>query len=122
MQDNVMQVHAQPYIKLVQANMELFTQFSTSPEVTSQAGVNPSQLFQQASQSATNLMQSGAFARLLQGMLKNYTEFVTEVGQSAMSAASQVQASLVQQVQTASESAGEVVDVAEARGRRRSGS
>ena len=32
MQDNVMQFQAQPFVKLVQANMELLTQFSTSSE------------------------------------------------------------------------------------------
>jgi len=115
MQDNVMQVPAQPYVKLMQANMNLFTEFSTSPEVSAQASANASQLFQQATQSAMNVMQSSAFTRLVQGMLKNYTEFVTELGQGAMLAMSQGQASLVNRVQQA---AGEVVDAADARGRR----
>jgi len=110
-----MQVQAQPYIKLVQANMDLFTQFSTSPEVSEQASTNASQLFQQASQSAMKLMQSSAFTRLVQGMLKNYTEFLTEVSQGAMQAMSQGQAQLASGMQQAT---AEVIDAAEVRGRR----
>ena len=36
MEDNVMQVPMQPYVRLAQANMDLLTRFATSPEVTSQ--------------------------------------------------------------------------------------
>ena len=97
MQSNIMQTQAQPFLKLVQANMDLLTQFSTSPEVTSQATANASQLFQQGTASAMKFMHSGAFAHLMQGMMKNYTEFLTELGQSTMAIASQGQAALLQQ-------------------------
>ena len=60
MQD-VIQAQMQPFFKLAQANMDLLTRFSTSPEVTAQATANASQLFQQATESAMKLMQSGAF-------------------------------------------------------------
>ena len=115
MQDNIMQAQAQPFLKLVQANINLLTQFSTSPEVTSQATANASQLFQQGSASAMNLMHSGAFAHLMQGMLKNYTEFLMEVGQSTMAMMSQGQAALLRQTQEATDS---VIDATETRGRR----
>jgi hypothetical protein len=115
MQDNLMQAQTQPFVKLAQANMDLFTRFSTSPEITAQASANASQLFLQASESAMKLMQSGAFANMMQGMLKNYTEFLTEVSQSSMALLSQGQATMTRQVQ---EATNEVIDATDARGRR----
>ena len=115
MQDNLMQAQTQPFVKLAQANMDLLTRFSTSPEVTSQASANASQLFQQVSESAMKLMQSGAFMNMMQGMLKNYTEFLTEVSQSSMAMLSQGQATMTRQVQ---EATNEVIDATDARGRR----
>ncbi len=115
MQDNLMQAQTQPFVKLAQANMDLLTRFSTSPEVSAQASANASQLFQQASESAMKLMQSGAFAHLMQGMLKNYTEFLTELSQSGMAMLSQGQAAMTHQVQEATDG---VIDATEARSRR----
>jgi uncharacterized membrane-anchored protein YhcB (DUF1043 family) len=115
MQDNLMQAQTQPFVKLAQANMDLVTRFSTSPEVTAQASANASQLFQQASESAMKLMQSGAFAHLMQGMLKNYTEFFAELSQSGMAMLSQGQAAMTHQVEEATNS---VIDATDTRGRR----
>lgn len=115
MQDNLMQSQSLPFIKLAQANMELLTRFSTSPEVTAQASANASQMFQQATDTAMKLMHSGAFAHLMQGMLKNYTEFLTDVGQSSLSMLSQGQAAMTRQVQEATDG---VIDASEVRGRR----
>lgn len=42
MQDNAMQAAMQPYVKLVQTNLELLVRFSTSPEVAAQAASTPS--------------------------------------------------------------------------------
>jgi hypothetical protein len=114
MQD-VIQAQMQPFFKLAQANMDLLTRFSTSPEVTAQATANASQLFQQATESAMKLMQSGAFAHVMQGMLKNYTEFMAELSQSGMAMMSQGQAALARQVQEASHG---VIDATEVRTRR----
>ena len=115
MQDNVMQDQTQPFLKLAQANMQLLTQFTTSREVTSQATSDVNQLFQQANESTLKLLQSGAFAHLLQGMLKNYTEFLTELSQSAVTMMSQGQAALVSQTQDATNG---VIEATELRGRR----
>ena len=115
MQDTTMQAQTQPFVKLAQANMDLFTRFSTSPEVTSQTTTNVGQLFQQATESAMKLMQSGAFAHMMQGMLKNYSEFLTELSQSGMALMSQGQAAMTRQVQEATDG---VIDATEARGRR----
>jgi hypothetical protein len=111
MQDYAIHASSQPFIKLVQSNMDLITRFSTSPEVTAQA----QRVFQQASESALGLMQSGAFAQVVQGLLKNYTEFLIEANQSTLSLLSQGQAAIVRQAQEYSENA---VDIASARGRR----
>jgi hypothetical protein len=98
MQDNLVQAQLQPFVNLVQANMDLLTRFSTSPEITAQASANASQFFQQASESAMKLMQSGAFAQVMQGMLKNYTEFLMELSQSGMAVLSQGQSVMSRQV------------------------
>ena len=114
MQD-VIHAQMQPFFKLAQANMDLLTRFSTSPEVTAQATANASQLFQQAAESAMKLMQSNAFAHVMQGMLKNYTEFMAELSQGGMAIMSQGQAALARQVQEATHG---VVDATEVRARR----
>lgn len=101
MQDSLIQAQTQPFVKLAQSNMDLLTRFTSSPEVTAQAGANVSQLFQQASESAMKLMQSAAFGQMMQGMLKNYTEFLSEISQSGMAMLSQGQAEITQQVQKA---------------------
>jgi hypothetical protein len=111
MQDKLMQAQTQPFIKLAQANMELLTRFSSSPEMTAQA----TSLFQQATESSKSLLQSGAFTQMMQGMLKNYSEFFMELSQSTMALMGQGQAMLVRQV----EEAGDVViDATDARVRR----
>ena len=98
-----MQAQTQPFVRLMQANMDLLTRFLTSPQVKSQVPANSSLLFQQASEAAMKLMQSGAFADLFQGMLKNYTEFLTELSQSSMEMMSQGQASMTRQLQDAAD-------------------
>jgi hypothetical protein len=111
MQDNTMQAQVQPFVKLVQANVDVLTQFSTSSEVTSQATAIASQLFQQATESATKLMQSGAFANMMQGLLKNYTEFLTELGRTTMAMMSEGQAALLRQTQEATSGVIEATDM-----------
>ena len=102
MQDNILQTAMQPYIKLVQANMELLSKFSTSPDVMSQAAASAQSFLQQGQESGSSLVQSKAFAQLVQGMLKNYTEFLTEVGQASVAMLTQGQAAMMQQVQEVS--------------------
>jgi hypothetical protein len=110
-----MQAQAQPFVKLAQANMELLTRFWTSPEVESQATANASALFQQASASAMKLMQSGASAHLMQGMLQNYTEFLAEMYQGWTTMIGQSQTALMRQVQQGTDN---VIDATAERGRR----
>ncbi len=115
MQDRVMQAQTQPFIKLAQANMDLLTRFSTSPEVTSEANANASHFFQQATDSAMKLMQSGAFTHMMQGMLKNYTEFLTELSHGGMAMLAQGQAAFTRQAQEMKHG---VIEAADAGGRR----
>jgi hypothetical protein len=110
-----MQLPIQPFIKLAQANMELLTRFSTSPEVVSQSAAIAQALVQQSQHAASSLMQSSAFTHLTEGLLKNYTEFVAEWSHSAMTALAQAPAAMVARAQ---EVTGNVIDVTEARGRR----
>lgn len=118
MQDSItMQTPMQPFIKLVQSNMALLSQFSLSPEVVSQAMANAQSLFQREPGAANNLAQSNAFGQLMQGMLKNYTEFVAELGQSGMTLLAQGQAAMLQKAEDASETAA-AESRSDARGRR----
>ena len=84
----------QPFVKLVQANMDLMTQFTVRPDVFS---------------------QPTAFVGVMQGLMKNYTEFFTEISQSGAAMLSQGQAAFMQQTRDA---ASNVVDVAQAGTRR----
>lgn len=115
MQDNLIQPAMQPFLKLAQANMELFSSFSMSPEVVSRSMADAQKLFQQVQGSVMSLSQSDAFAQLMQGLTKNYTEFATELAHSGMALMSQGQAALMRQAQQAT---GNVVDAAEERVRR----
>jgi hypothetical protein len=116
MQDNQLQnsVQAtmQPFIKLVQANMALLTKFSVpleAPPVPTAAG--PIQMMQQGQEAATKMMQSTAMVNLMQGLAKNYTEFMNEFAQSSMALLSQSQEAIVKQTREASS---KVVDATQA--------
>jgi len=105
----------QPFVKLAQSNVELVQQFMASPEVASHSMASVQTLMQQAQESTMKLAQSNAFASLMQGMLKNYTEFMMSVGQSSMQAMAQGQQALVQHGQ---EAVGNVIDATDAKARR----
>lgn len=118
MQDNAMQAAFQPYVKLVQSNMELLGRYSMSPEAMSQAMANAQSLFTPGQgASPAFLAQSPAFAELAQGMIRNYTEFMTEVAQSSIALLAQGQAAWIQQAQQASEGVAHVTEVRSRRAR-----
>jgi len=114
MQDAVMQSAFQPFLKLIQSNMALLTQFSMSPEVISQVMSNIQSQFQQGQGSAPRLAQSNAFGELMQGMMRNYAEFMTELGRGSMAMMAQGQSAMMEQAQEAVER----VATSDARGRR----
>jgi uncharacterized membrane-anchored protein YhcB (DUF1043 family) len=115
MQENLMQAQTQPFVKLAQANMDLFSKFSSSPEVTLQATANATNLFQQATESATKLMHSRSFAHMVQGLMKNYVDFMMELSQTSTALLGQSQAALVRQTQEVSDT---MVEAGKAQGRR----
>jgi len=105
MQDILQSSAMQPFIKLAQGNMQLLTEFSTSPEVAGKFQENAQTLFKQGQESATQLFQSNAFLRMMQGMMKNYSEFMLEFSQSGMAALAQGQQQMLSQVQEVTETA-----------------
>jgi len=111
----IFQSALQPLTTLTQANMDLITKFSASAEVTSQAISDAQKLFQQAQESAMKLAHSQAFAGLMQGFMKNYTEFLTEISHSATAIFSQGQATFMQQ---ANEVTSNVVEATQSGARR----
>lgn len=106
MQDNPLQ----PYFKLAQSNIALMTQFTLSPELVTQAMGNVQSLFQGGQ--ARPIAPSTAWVDLAQGLVKNYTEFLLEVGQGGLAMLAQGQAALLRQAQEASS---HVVDATTAR-------
>jgi len=116
MQSNLVQTEMiQPFVKLAQSNMELWSKFSLSPDVMSEATRNMKNLWEQSRTSTASLAGSQAFTALMQGMVKNYTDFVSELTQSTYAAMSQGQATFLQQTQEATTN---VIDAADARTRR----
>ena len=74
-----------PYAKLMRANMELIAKFSTSPEVLSRTLGTAPKLADSGRDAAMNLFASNAFNDFLLGLVKNWMEFLTDLGQSALS-------------------------------------
>jgi hypothetical protein len=105
----------QPFVRLAQANMELWSKFSLSPEVMSEATRNMKNFWEQSQTSAASLARSEAFTGLMQGMVRNYTDFVSELSQSTYAMMSQGQAALLQQTQEATSN---VIDATDAQARR----
>ena len=113
-ENNLMENAIQPFIQLAQNNLELVKTLSqssatASPSVAGAQGQNP------FLQGAGNLLQPTAFMQLMQGTVKNYTEFMMTLGQNTVSALNQTQASMVREGRTMADN---VADATEARRRR----
>jgi hypothetical protein len=115
MQDSVIQPLTQPFLKLIRANMDLLSRFSTSSESLSQSLTDAQRLVQQGQGSMTNLFQSKEFVHLMQGMLRNYTEFLTETGQNALAMLAWGQQAATRQIE---EGSAKVIDASEALAKR----
>lgn len=116
MQNMFMQPAMQPFINLVQSNMALLARYSMSPEAMTQAMANAQKMAKgEQPTTGVDLVQSTAFAELMQGMIQNYTVFMTELGQSGMAMLAQGQAAMMKNVQDAGEGS---TGTAEARARR----
>ena len=116
MQANIAQTEViQPFVKLAQANMELLSKFSLSPEMMNEATRTMKNFWEQSQTSTASLARSQAFTGLVQGMMKNYTDFVSDVSQSTYAMMSQGQATFLHQAQ---EATANVIDATDARTRR----
>ena len=93
---NPLLMSTQPAVKLVTANLEMMMRFTSSPEVLSHAMLATSQMVQQAGAHTLQLMQTDAFARLVQGMMRNYTEFLGESGRDAVTWMQEGQTALIE--------------------------
>lgn len=80
-----------PYSKLMRANMELIAKFSTAPEVMARTlGTSP-KLSGSGLDAALGAFPVNAFNEFLMGLAKNWMEFLTDLGQSALSLVDQGQ-------------------------------
>jgi hypothetical protein len=118
MPDNPMQAASQPYVKLVQSNMELLKKYSMSPEDMAKAMSNAQSMLTPGQGVTVDPAQSQVLAELAQGMIKNYTEFMAEVAKRGVEMLAQGQAALIQKTQQAAEQVAGAAEVAETRSRR----
>ena len=111
MQELPFQPMLQPWLKLAQSNLALLNKFSFAPEVVSQAMAQGQNLLHQMFEGSNRLSHSNAYAELMQGMLRNYGEFLMELGQGSVAALSAGQADWLKQAQQA----GQVIELARRR-------
>jgi hypothetical protein len=100
MHDNT-QPAFQPYVKLVQSNMEVLGKYSTSREAISQAMAKSQKLLRPRQGSRSSLNQSNALNELARELIKNHTVFANEMGERGIALLAQRQATLIQQAQQA---------------------
>ena len=100
---DVMQPFMAPFTKLAQSNLELFTKFSLSPEAVSQAMAQAQRIFMQQSPASLAPMQvsPNAIADLMMGLMKNYMEFLMELGQGGAALMQQAPTTLAKATQQA---------------------
>lgn len=91
----------QPYVKLVQSNMEALGKYSTSPEAISQAMANSQKLLGPRQGPRPSLNQSNALNELARELIKNQTVFVNEMGERSIALLAQGQSNWIQQAQKA---------------------
>ncbi len=107
MSTDLMQPFMAPFTKLAQSNLELFTKFSLSPETVSQAMAQAQRIFMQQSPASLAPVQvsPNAIADLMMGLMKNYMEFLMELGQGSATLMQQGPATMVKATQRATAAA-----------------
>lgn len=112
MQD-FMQPALQPYVRLVQSNMNLLSEFWFSPELMTQSLAGMQRLFNpNAGAPANNTLPFEAFSRLSKGLLENYTRFASDVMSSGVNVWTAAQTKAAQQAQDVVRSAAQVAEPA----------
>jgi hypothetical protein len=109
---NAVQATVQPFMKLMQTNMELLNKFTGSLDLSTAAGTHTATQIQAAQDALAKLMQSNAVSNLVQGLMKNYTDFISEFSQQGATLVSQTQETLHQQTR---EAADHVMDATQSR-------
>ena len=111
--DNVVQ----PFVNLTQANIDTFTRFAQSKEVTELARDSLNETVGAFQRTAERLTQSKAFAEWTRAWADNYARFVHEYSQAVLGLAVQSQTFLgrqieqgAQRVERVAQRAGEAVD------------
>jgi hypothetical protein len=103
--NDLMQPFMAPFAKLAQSNLELFTKFSLSPEAVSQAMAQAQRMFLQQSPGVAPLqplqVSPNAIAELMMGLMKNYMEFLMELGQGSAALMQQAPTTLARATQQA---------------------
>jgi hypothetical protein len=119
--ENSLQPFMQPYVRLTQRNMQLFTSFSASPEMVSlwlkngqkiftqsvqqaasgKTSHEPQKMVEQVQENMSDVGQSRAFSSLLQGLMQSHLEFLTDLAQTNMAALSQMPTKLMGNLQQA---------------------
>jgi hypothetical protein len=97
----------QPFMDLMQANMALLAKYAMSPDAITTMGQVRAAMTQGPSASAAPTQIPSMLAELAQGMMQNYTRFMTDLAQSGMAALAQGQAAMIQQVQDVADPASE---------------
>jgi hypothetical protein len=97
----------QPFMDLMQANMALLAKYAMSPDGITTMGQVRAAMTQGPSASAAPTQTPSMLAELAQGMMQNYTRFMTDLAQSGMAALAQGQAAMIQQVQDVADPASE---------------
>lgn len=119
--ESSLQPFMQPYVRLTQRNMQLFTSFSASPEMVSlwlkngqkiftqtvqeaasgKTSREPQKMVEQVQENMSDVGQSKAFASLLQGLMQSHLQFLTDLAQTNMTALSQMPSKLIGDMQQA---------------------
>lgn len=105
MPTDVMQPFMAPFTKLAQSNLELLTKFSLSPEMVSQAMTQAQRMFLQQPPATPAAIPPNALADLMMGLMKNYMEFLMELGQGSATLMQQAPTTLAKATQQATRQA-----------------
>ena len=104
MQETLTQTSIQPFIKLAQSNMDLFTRMLPTPEAMSTSMSDIEKMFQQQSVGMpSHFSNVNAFGQMAQCMIHNYVVCMMEIGRCATTAMSQGQDTLKRTAEDANE-------------------
>lgn len=117
-----LQIEDQPFFKLIRSNMEMLIEFSKSPQLTQQTAKATSGSVEQGMTSVANLFQSNAFSHLMDGMFKNYTAFLTDMGQLGMTTMAQGQTAILKRANEVTDQVVNAVDGEDRHARQKDGS